>query len=494
VGKALSNYAVGTRTADNHDRPGGPLKIAVIGAGVSGLAAALALARANHEVIVVERDAQPPPVDPIAAPGWQRPGIPHFLQPHAFLARGIKELRDHASDVYKSLLDAGAEELRLFEKMPDDPLPQDHELQFLGCRRPVIEWVLRRHVASEANVSFHSGTAVVGLAWEDEGSSIPRARGVLTPEGRIDADLVIDAMGRSSPLGDWIVDGGGFAAEAVSEDCGIVYYARYFRFRPDHPRPDGPWLIGPRAELGYLETGTFWGDNRTFALVQQIGANDRSLRVLRHPDRYMASLREQPAFGELISDEVSEPITPVLPMGQLRNTLKRFSWEGDPIASGVIALGDARCHTNPRYAWGLSLALYQGFLVEGLLHQHGEDLDALALAFEDAVAPWTTSAFKVASATDNERKRYWRGELDPSSPQDALQLFLLLFFPAAGVRDAEIFRKAVRRQMLLDDPSQLETERDLLDRATTILREIFGPSGPPAQGPEREELLRVLKA
>jgi 2-polyprenyl-6-methoxyphenol hydroxylase-like FAD-dependent oxidoreductase len=452
------------------------------------------MSRDDHDVTVLERDAPPPPEDPRAATDWQRPGIPHFLQPHAFLGRGVKELRNRAPDVLASLLDAGAEELRLFEKMPEAPSEaQDEELVFLGCRRPIIEWVLRNHVTREPNISFRSATPAVGLAWAADGSTIPRATGVLTAEGTVDADLIIDGMGRSSPLSDWIVDGGGLAAEESSDDCGIVYYSRYFRFRPGNHRPDGPWLIAPRAELGYLETGTFWGDNDTFAIVQQIRAEDRPLRVLRHADRYMASLRAQPAFDQLISEDVSEPITPVLPMGQLRNTFRRFVSEDHPIASGVIALGDSRCHTNPRYAWGLSLALYQGWLLADLVREHGNDPDALSSAFEDSVTPWASAAFEVATATDNERKRYWGGEpLDLLSPKNAPQLFLLLFFPAAGMRDAEIFRKAVRRLMLLDDPRQVETERDLLDRGAAILRDMFGPSGPPTQGPEREELLRLL--
>ena len=470
------------------------MKIVVIGAGFCGLASALALARSDHEVTVVERDATLPPADPFTATQWERPGIPHFLQPHAFLARGVKELRQNASDVYGSLLEAGAEELRLFEKMPDASLhPQDDELVFLGCRRPVIEWVLRNHVAAEARVSFRPALAALGLVWEDEGSAIPRAVGVMTSDGRIDADLVIDGMGRSSPLADWIVDGGGLAPEEESDDCGIVYYSRYFRFRPGHHRPEGPWLIGPRAELGYLETGTFWGDNDTFALVQQIRADDRALRVLRHPDRYMASLRAQPPFEGLISEEVSEPMTPVLPMGRLRNTSRRFVSDGHPIASGVVALGDARCHTNPRYAWGLSLALHQGFLLGDLLRHYGQDLDAVSLAFEEAVWPWTSAAFETAIATDNERKRYWGGEpLDLTSPREAMQLFLLLFLPAAGMRDAAIFRAAVRRLMLLDDPRDVEGDQDLLDRGSAIVREMFGSTGPPPQGPSREELLQLL--
>jgi hypothetical protein len=69
---------------------------------------------------------------------------------------------------------------------------------------------------------------------------------------------------------------------------------------------------------------------------------------------------------------------------------------------------------------------------------------------------------------------------------------LLLFFPAAGMRDAAIFRAAVRRLMLLDDPRDVEGDQELLGRGAAIVREMFGSTGPPPQGPPREELLKVL--
>jgi 2-polyprenyl-6-methoxyphenol hydroxylase-like FAD-dependent oxidoreductase len=471
------------------------VRVVVLGAGVAGLSAALALARRDNQVVILERDAPQPPDDPIMAPQqWQRPGVPHFLQPHAFLARGVKELRTHAPDIYQCLLDEGAEELRLSEKLPTTAVvSEDQHLLVLGCRRAVIEWVLRKVVSSESNVEFRSGTAATALDWEQEDPVVPRATGVRTADGLLRADLILDAMGRSSPLSEWIVDSGGLRPETRSDDCGTVYYSRYFRFRPGHSRPEGPWLLGPRAELGYLETGTFWGDNQTFAVVQQIGADDRELRVLRHPDRYMASLRSQPALAPLVDDDLSEPITPVLPMGQLRNTHKEFIRDGRPVVSGVIAIGDARCHTNPRYAWGLSLALAQGFLLAELVAEHGRDADALTIAFDRAASRWTATVFRTATATDNERKLYWSGApFDFTTPTGGLQLFLLMVFPIAGMRDPDIFRKAVRRLMLLDDPQSVENDLALLERAAAIVKESFGGSLSTPQGPLRRELIETL--
>ena len=94
------------------------MRIVVIGAGVAGLAVALACGRAGHDVTLLERDDETAPEDPREAPHWERHGIPHFMQPHAFLARGVRELRRHAPDIYDALLDAGAYLLDLPKKMP----------------------------------------------------------------------------------------------------------------------------------------------------------------------------------------------------------------------------------------------------------------------------------------------------------------------------------------------------------------------------------------
>ena len=49
------------------------MRTVVIGGGVSGLGAALLLARAGHAVTLLERDATPFPADPVSAfESWER--------------------------------------------------------------------------------------------------------------------------------------------------------------------------------------------------------------------------------------------------------------------------------------------------------------------------------------------------------------------------------------------------------------------------------------
>src|SRR3954452_21169360 len=67
------------------------MKFVVAGGGFAGLAAGLAVARAGHQAVVLERDLVGQHDAPEAFTVARR-GIPHFFQPHAFLPRGLREL------------------------------------------------------------------------------------------------------------------------------------------------------------------------------------------------------------------------------------------------------------------------------------------------------------------------------------------------------------------------------------------------------------------
>src|SRR3954454_1366059 len=129
------------------------------------MAAALLLARRGHAVIVIERDG----LDvgrPENAPDRPRPGIAHYLQPHAFIPRGRQELRRHLPDVYAALLEAGAHEVDLRRKLPGPAQPEDEALQYLAVRRPLIEWALRRALAAEPGIERRAELRVRGLLVE----------------------------------------------------------------------------------------------------------------------------------------------------------------------------------------------------------------------------------------------------------------------------------------------------------------------------------------
>src|SRR5690242_19053756 len=107
------------------------MKVVVAGGGVAGPAAALAVARAGHQAVLVERDHIDPGQEPFSAFGAERRGIPHYHQPHAFLPRGRQVLAQWAPDVLDLLLDCGAEPQDLAVKLRGARQPGDEDLVYL---------------------------------------------------------------------------------------------------------------------------------------------------------------------------------------------------------------------------------------------------------------------------------------------------------------------------------------------------------------------------
>jgi 2-polyprenyl-6-methoxyphenol hydroxylase-like FAD-dependent oxidoreductase len=454
------------------------MRIVVAGGGVAGLATALAVARAGHSAVVLERDAVPPQDRPGDAFGVERRGIPHFVQPHAFLPRGRRVLQDLAPDVLDDLIAAGAEPQDLGLKLRGPPEPGDEDLVYLWVRRPLIEWALRRAADAEPGVELRPGAEVAGLVTSDDGR---RALGVALAGGApVAGDLVVDALGRYRCPPGWP------RAGAEPFDSGVVYFSRYFRLVDGVEHLDWP-LLNPRGDLGYMGFNTFRGDNRTYAVVVLVPSADRELRVLRHEDAWMAACRAMRPLDLTTSPGYGQPITGVLPMGGLMNVDRT----GDPGVYGLVAVGDALCHTDPAFAYGVSFALAHA---QALARATGEgpDAEAVARRYRDSVAPEARERHRLACATDDARARRWRGErLDVGRRDGCYPLFAFTTALATAPHDDRILRRTVRRIGLLDRTDAFDRDDDVQGRIESVFARVMA-SPPPTPGPPREEMLRRL--
>ena len=139
-----------------------PADVVVIGGGVGGLAAALAVSRAGHRVTVLERDPLPADADPEEAFVSERTGAPQAHQTHGFLARVVVELREHLPDVLDALIAAGGHTLDTTAAL-GEPQPGDEDLAVLVVRRTTFEWVLRNAALAEPHVSIRTDATATGL-------------------------------------------------------------------------------------------------------------------------------------------------------------------------------------------------------------------------------------------------------------------------------------------------------------------------------------------
>jgi flavin-dependent dehydrogenase len=466
------------------------MRVVIVGAGISGLGAAITLAHEGHDVVVCERDATPLPHSPDEAFEWNRRGAPQVRHSHAFLARGRNLLRDRMPEVRHALLDAGVTEVHWWDMLPEDlaaedPKPGDEDLVMLATRRTTFEWVLRSEALKTDRVEIRDGTVVTGLLGTDR-----RVTGVRTDSDAITADVVLDATGRPSHLIVMLAALGVHLNETKS-GTGIVYLSRFYRMRDGVAEPDQQPFTG--ADLGYLKYAVFRGDNRTFSVTLAYATDDEQMQTLRDRGRFDRAINAIENIAKWVDATIAEPISPVHYMGGLINRVRHFVEDGRPVVTGLHAIGDASVCTNPLYGRGCSLGLVHGALFADAAREHGDNPTALATAFDDATKrelwPW----YQTSVQQDAVAMKIMRNE--PLSDFDMFVRSLVRdgVFPATRT-DIEVSRAWFRSFNLLTTPEALMTDPEIMGRVLEVWNERESREPEPLAGPTREELFSSLEA
>ncbi len=468
------------------------MQIVVIGAGAAGLTSALMLARAGHEVAVVDRDELAPAADvETAAATAFRAAAPQIVQPHILLTTFREIVRERLPDVYQALLDAGAAEASVTSQLPDTlldhaPAAGDERLMLTMTRRATLDWVLARAAAAQPGVELRYGTRTTGLVAEP--GDPPRVRGVRTVDGELPADVVVVAAGRRNPLDRWLAAIGARRSRMEFAECGLAYYGRQYRARVD----DLPGPVTTRVVVALREflVGIWGGDNATMQLAIAPLAADRRFVPARHPDVFTAVLRSVPFYASWLDG--LDPITDVGVMGGLDNTLRRLVVDGAPVVTGLHAVGDSVCTTNPTFGRGLGMAARGAADLVDVLAVHRDDVHTQALALDEAIgghiAPWYADQAAGDAAFLATLRHTVLGDPapDPASAPDRITFAELR---AAAQVDADAFRAVWRIMGMVGRPSEVYTDPSLVARVRTALA---GGVPPPMPQPSRDELEKAL--
>ncbi len=462
------------------------MDVVLCGGGVIGMAAAMMLARDGHEVTVLEREAAEVPDSAIAAwDRWDRVGVPQFRQPHNLFPRFRRILEDELPDVFQGLLDSGGCWVDFLGAMPPfitdrEARPDDDKFRFVTGRRPMVEYVHARAAENEPAVTIRRGVKVEGLELAPGDGRVPRVIGVRTDSGVVSGEIVVDAMGRRSPVAEWIEAAGGRPPTVTSQDSGFTYYTRYFS---GSERP--PQIGGAVAMLGTFLILTLPGDNDTWSVTLWAPSGDRPLKGFRDVDKFTKVVQACPFHAQWLE---GEPISDVLAMGGILDRYRRFVVDDEPVIVGVAAVGDAWACTNPSAGRGLSVGLLHAQRLRDTLRSF-QDPDTFALEWdrvtETELAPfyWNQLAADRARLEDMAALREGRPvdtriSILPPEYVDATRAMLY---------DADVFRAVLETTGCLALPQEVFSRPGMWEKVQATAGE---PISLP--GPTRAELLALL--
>lgn len=470
-------------------------RIVIVGAGVGGLTAALALARDGHRVVLLERDRLRPLADAEEAFATERSGAPQVHQTHGFLARLQVILRDRFPDVLAEMLAVGGTTMSMTSSL-GPPRPGDDDLQVLVIRRSTLEWVLRRAVEAEPTVELRTAAPVRSLVADD--GAPPRVTGVQLDDGEtVTADVVIAATGRRGPVPAWLGDIGVDVPERVVES-GLMYLTRWYH-RPAAELPPDPKLGG---DLGFVKYLAVPGDGDTLSVTLAVRTADRELRAaLSDPDGFELACHLLPGPDLFFGGDAPPmaPIGGVRPMTGLLNRIRRFTDDDDePAVVGFHAIGDAHTTTNPLYGRGCSLAAVQATMLADAFAAHPDDALARARTYEAGnareIEPWFDSAVQMdrLGADPSGATALAGGGGDREAARARAKGMAAVF--AAGRTDPVIGRGIARFMNLLATPADLLGDAELLGRIAEVMADPDAHRPPAVEGPSRTELLDRLAA
>jgi 2-polyprenyl-6-methoxyphenol hydroxylase-like FAD-dependent oxidoreductase len=388
-----------------------PRTALVLGGSAAGLCAAGALAPHFDRVLVLERDALP--ADPV-----HRRGVPQSKHPHFLLNSGRRAINALFPGFEDDLVAAGG--LLLMPSM--DAAYLDGEgwsarkrsaMTMLYASRVLIERVLRDKARALKNVTIRDQVTVHGLTTDDG-----TVTGVdLAGDEHLDADLVVDAMGRGSPVSGWLSAAGWPDLEVQTLDAKVTYTSRWYELPEDRP-PSWWWqhiVVMPTRDKGdhpaeheYLVNFFPVEGNRVIACMGSWGHD-----MPRTDDTFVASARRvrTPLFAAAM--ERCTPASEVHLTRSTGNTWRRYDrWASPP--KRLVFVGDSICAFNPFYAQGISSASASAVLLRDHLTGTFDAARFLAAQRKLLAVPWRLAMARdqgYACAVGTEKPPEWRRRL-----------------------------------------------------------------------------------
>ncbi|MDX6457206.1 MAG: hypothetical protein QOE55_903 [Acidobacteriaceae bacterium] len=430
----------------------------VIGAGVSGLAAARAVADHFEEVVVLERDELP-------SGSTIRPGVPQGTQAHGLLGGAVKGLRELYPGFDQDLVEAGAVLVNpgfelLLEFPGFDAFPLRKWNWFIySLTRPLVELTMRRRLEQQPNIALRGGSRVLEIVGTPDGARVTGVR-CQTTEGleAIPADLVIDASKHGSLTLSFLKSTGHPLPEETTIGVDIRYATALFELRHGALGEFKANVTFPKApesvNAGYLLPV----ENNCYQLLL-IGRGDDIPPADGAAFLEYARKLDTPTIFNAMKG--AKQLSEVERYGFPESKWRHFGLL-DRFPRGLLPTGDAICCLNPVYGQGITVAVLEANAMRRLLKVNARKADPLAMLGSHFLTevealledPWAMSAIPDFVYPETRGKR-------PKDLDDTLQFQNALVH--LTTRDADLVELLAEVRHLLK-PMSVLNEPDIVRR------------------------------
>ncbi|WP_329100460.1 FAD-dependent oxidoreductase [Micromonospora sp. NBC_01699] len=419
----------------------------VLGGSVAGLMAARVLSDHAEEVLIVERD----PSDVDAGP---RPGVPQGSQVHALLPAGQAQLERWFPGFAAQAFATGAPrpaggigKVFINGVLRTAPMSRP-QMPGLITTRPFLEALIRKRTLAVGNIRLVPGRAD-GLVFD--GDRVAGAR--YLPAGAaepvtVTTDLVVDAMGRSSRLGDWLQDSGWPRPPMRRMPIKLNYATALYK---RDAQVSDAWVAVAQTTPGNGRVARIGGinsvENDQWIMLVAGYDTDRPSRdaddfTARCRDHFPQEFRDIAERGRMIGDVVTY---------HQADSRRRDFHEVDRLPAGLVAAGDAVASFNPIYGQGMTSATLHASCLSAYLRSDPALHDEPARAYFERVRVIVDAAWQISTFADLDLPH-----VDGPYPRGyrLIRWFANLVF-RASMTDAVINERLARVTTMVEHPNAL---------------------------------------
>jgi 2-polyprenyl-6-methoxyphenol hydroxylase-like FAD-dependent oxidoreductase len=436
----------------------------VLGGSIAGLLAARVLSDHAATVVVIDKDDPGASTEP-------RPGVPQGSQIHALLPGGLVQLERWFPGFTDQTLAAGARPApasvrRMY--LDGARKVRGSQAMMLTGSRPFLEAQIRRHTLALPNIKTITAR-VTGLEFSPDAVTGVRYESG-SEQGLEHADFVVDAMGRSSRLSDWLAQAG-WPRPAVQRMPVDLNYATAVLQRGDGD-PDISTVLAlhsPGRSADVAGGAINQVEGARWMIVMWGYVSQRPGRTADDLIR-LGTTQFPPEFGQVAGNEILGGIRSYRHADSVRRDFHGVA----RMSARLVATGDAVASFNPVYAQGMTAAALHAsclsqYLRSGpVLSRPAREFFALQKVVVDAAWDTSTSADLALPHVNGPYPRGYR-----------LLRWISNQIVAASLLDPEIGRRFEEVTQMLKHPSSLAAPGTLIRSIMVNLQ--AAPRGPRAR-------------